>query len=131
LPEFGTASLRKLTTLHPLLQLVLRTAIQDGPDFTIISAKRTLEEQHALLAEGASRTLKSKHLMTPSEAVDIAPWPVDWNDTTRFYILAGYVLGIAARLGVPLRWGGDWNGNWSYRDQRFHDLPHFELDDEV
>jgi peptidoglycan L-alanyl-D-glutamate endopeptidase CwlK len=55
---------------------------------------------------------------------------VDWNDTTRFYVLAGYVLGIATRLGVPLRWGGDWNGNWSYRDQRFHDLGHLELEAE-
>jgi peptidoglycan L-alanyl-D-glutamate endopeptidase CwlK len=45
----------------------------------------------------------------------------------RFYVLAGYVLGIAQAQSVALRWGGDWNGNWDYRDQRFHDLGHFEL----
>jgi peptidoglycan L-alanyl-D-glutamate endopeptidase CwlK len=127
MPTFSAASLHKLATLDPRLQAMLRAAIAAGPDFTIISAKRTPTEQAALVAEGKSQTLDSKHLATPSLAVDIAPWPVDWNDTSRFYVLAGYVLGIAQAQGIALRWGGDWDGDWEMRDQRFHDLGHFEL----
>jgi hypothetical protein len=71
MPAFSAASLRKLATLDPRLQAVLRAAIAAGPDFTIISAKRTPAEQAALVAEGKSQTLDSKHLTTPSLAVAV------------------------------------------------------------
>lgn len=127
MPTFSTASLRKLATLHPDLQRVLRAALATGPDFTIVSAARTPEEQERLVHVGFSRTLHSKHLLRPSEAVDIAPYPVDWNDSQRFHVLAGYVMGVASQLGVTLRWGGDWNRNWRYEDQHFNDWGHLEL----
>ena len=40
---------------------------------------------------------------------------------------AGFVKGIALMLGIPIRWGGDWNGNNDLKDNNFDDLPHFEL----
>jgi hypothetical protein len=40
---------------------------------------------------------------------------------------AGYVKGIAMMLGIPIRWGGDWNSNNDLKDNNFDDLPHFEL----
>jgi len=72
-------------------------------------------------------TNPGKHGATPSRAVDVVPYPIDWNDTKRFHVMAGLVLGIASEMGIELAWGGDWNRNWVYTDQRFHDLPHYEL----
>ncbi len=36
-------------------------------------------------------------------------------------------MGIASQMGTPLRWGGDWDGDTELRDQKFVDLPHFEV----
>jgi len=61
------------------------------------------------------------------------PYPVDWEDTKRFYHFGGYVLGVASELFKRgeithrLRWGGDWDGDTDVSDQQFNDLPHFEL----
>ncbi len=52
-------------------------------------------------------------------AVDVIPYPIDWENITRFYRFGGFVKAIAVMLGIPLIWGGDW--------QKFKDLPHFEL----
>jgi peptidoglycan L-alanyl-D-glutamate endopeptidase CwlK len=63
--------------------------------------------------------VKGRHNYRPALAADLAPYPLDWNDTARFEALAKVVLACAKRLGVPLTWGGDW--------KRFKDFPHFEL----
>ena len=63
-------------------------------------------------------------------ALDAAPCPIDWEDAKRFYLFAGFVLGIARQLGIKLRWGGDWDGDFTWRDQKFHDLVHFEINSE-
>ena len=68
-----------------------------------------------------------KHNADPSNAVDVVPYPVDWEDTDRMYYFAGFVKGIAAVMGIPIRWGGDWNDNTEVKDTNFKDLPHFEL----
>ncbi len=60
-------------------------------------------------------------------AADMAPYPVDWNDRNRFFYLAGIVKGCAARLGLKVRWGGDFNQDQNFRNDSFVDLPHFEL----
>ena len=60
-------------------------------------------------------------------AVDVCPYPIDWNNKERFYHFAGYVKGIADSMGIKIRWGGDWDGDTVFDDQSFHDLPHFEL----
>ena len=36
-------------------------------------------------------------------------------------------MGIANRLEIPIRWGGDWDMDTYVKDQKFKDLPHFEL----
>lgn len=40
--------------------------------------------------------------------------------------LAGFYLGTAHILGIPLRWGGDWDDDRDLFDQSFDDLGHFE-----
>ena len=36
-------------------------------------------------------------------------------------------MGVADMLGVSIRWGGDWDKDYDEKDERFRDLPHFEL----
>ena len=90
---------------------------------------RSLQVQQMLFEAGKSKVVypNSKHNSEPSRAVDIAPYPVDWDDLYRFYYMAGEVFRIAHFKGINIRWGGDWNGNKDFSDQNFNDLPHFEL----
>ena len=52
---------------------------------------------------------------------------IDWDDRERFTLFAGFVLGIAKSMGINLRWGGDWDQDWTVKDNKFDDFPHFEL----
>jgi len=42
-------------------------------------------------------------------------------------MLAGVMLNAAQEMGIRVRWGGDWDGDGSTKDQTFHDLGHYEL----
>jgi peptidoglycan L-alanyl-D-glutamate endopeptidase CwlK len=120
MPHFGRKSVERLNTVHKDLQLVLYAAIEDF-DFSVICGKRSEDEQNEAFAAGRSKLKwpESKHNKVPSRAVDIAPHPLDWTDTESFLRMAAVVLEKASRLGVPLRWGGNWT--------TFRDMPHFEL----
>lgn len=128
--NFGEKSKSKLVTCHPVLQEICNEAIKIM-DFVVLEGHRTEAQQRAYYAEGKSKlngtTKKSKHQATPSLAVDIAPYPVDWKDSKRFYYLAGLMLGIAKERGYELVWGGDWDSDSDFGDNKFNDLPHFEL----
>jgi peptidoglycan L-alanyl-D-glutamate endopeptidase CwlK len=63
----------------------------------------------------------------PSEAADIAPAPIDWDKVDRFKVLGGIVIGVAFMMGIPIRWGGDWDGDLDLRDQKLMDYGHIEL----
>jgi len=79
---------------------------------------RTKEKQEEAFNSKHSKVHfpKSKHNSLPSKAVDVAPYPIDWNDLERFYNFGGYVRGIAESLGIKIRWGGDWNENLELKD---------------
>lgn len=128
---FSAASESRLSELHPDLVRVLRRALSYGVmDFKVTETLRTYDRQVELKQKGLSKTLASKHLPGPdgkARAADIAPWPIDWNDSMRFHVLAGLVLAAAAEEGVKVRWGGQWDGEYSRSKQSFNDLPHFEL----
>ena len=100
-------------------------------DITVIEGKRSQERQNQLVAEGKSKTKFGKHV--EGRAVDIAPYPIDWNARDDFHYLGGWVLAIANKLGYKIRWGGDWNASSKFKGQRttkdnsFDDLVHFEL----
>ena len=130
MPTFGAQSARNLSEAHPALQAVFREVIETF-DHAVIEGHRGQAEQDAAFHAGKSklRFPASKHNQMPSLAVDVCPWPVDWSDHRRFYLFAGYVLATARAMGVALRWGGDWDGDLAWKDQTFHDLPHFELVD--
>ena len=120
-------------TLHPDLQRVLDEAIKHR-DFTLICGHRNEHDQNEAFASGRSK-LKypaSKHNKIPSEAVDLAPWFKDpphirWDKIEEFASLTGFIMGIAASMGIMLRSGGDWDGDGDHHDQSFMDWPHLEL----
>lgn len=132
---FGPASRERLATCHSDLQRVLNEAIKHC-DFSVTYGYRSYEEQAALYAQGRttpgpivtwSKPGESKHNISPSPAVDIAPYPIDWKDEAAFAHLAGVIRGIAMSMGIKIRWGGDWNQNGKTADERKTDFPHLEL----
>jgi len=133
-PSFSETSQDRLDTCHTDL-IVLMEEVVKVFDCSIICGERTKEDQSEAFISKRSQTdwPDSKHNKEPSMAVDVAPYPIDWNDRERFTLFAGYVLGIAktlktqGRISHEVRWGGDWNRNWIVSDNRFDDLVHFEL----
>lgn len=137
MPAFGKTSEARLATCHPDLQRLFREVVK-WFDCTVLEGHRSVERQQDLYASGRTKpgpiltkcdgvTVLSKHNREPSLAVDVAPYPVDWQDRDRFYFFAGFVKATALMLEIPVRWGGDWDGDTEVRDERFVDLPHWEL----
>ena len=128
MPTFSRKSNEILRTVHPALREVCREVIKTY-DFTVLEGHRSNQRQEELFRLGKStlRAGESKHNQNPSRAVDCVPFPIDWGDTNRFYLLAGFMFQAAKELDVSIRWGGDWSRDWVHTDQTFFDLPHFEL----
>lgn len=126
--KFGRKSRAQLDTCDPRLQGVLNEVIKHY-DCSILQGHRGEIEQNAFFEHGKSKLKypNSKHNAYPSKAVDVVPYPIDWNDLDRFRVFAGFVMGVAAAQGVTLRWGGDWDRDWDFEDNRFNDFPHFEI----
>ena len=135
MPAFSIQSKQKLFTCHPDLQLVFNTVIQ-YMDCIILEGYRGQEAQDKAFKEGNSKLQwpHGKHNQSPSLAVDVAPYPVDWKNTGRFLWFAGFVMGVSemlyaqGKISHRLRWGGDFNHNYVYGDDKgLIDLPHFEI----
>ena len=128
MPKFGTRSTLRLATCHPAIRRVMNEAI-GFMDFSIIVGERNEEQQTAAFLAGNSQVEwpGSTHNKTPSEGIDVAPYPIAWDDRERFTLLAGVILGIAFTMGIDLRWGGDWDRDTEVKDNKFDDLGHFEL----
>lgn len=124
--KFSKSSTKRLDTCHPDLQKLFREVIKHH-DCTIICGARTLEEQQKAFKGGFSKldgiNKKSKHQVdasTPlSLAVDVLPYPINWNDRKGHDEFAKNVKEIAKRINVNVRWGGDFKS--------FRDAPHWEL----
>ena len=146
--KLSSRSESKLEGLDPRLVAVVKLAIHKTKiDFGVICGMRTLDEQKALVAKGASKTMKSKHLQ--GYAVDLmayigsrSSWELNLYDD-----IADAMAEAAREVDVPIRWGAAWtvsniayfDGSMedamnSYIDERrtqgrrpFIDGPHFEL----
>ena len=119
--NFGRRSRQKLATCHPDIQKVLHEAIKHT-DFSVIWGYRDQLHQNRAFEEGFSKVQwpNSRHNSTPSQAVDIVPYPGGFaNSDAAFYLLATYVLRAAYEKGVSLTWGGHWRS--------FKDLAHYQL----
>lgn len=130
--SFGKSSLEKLNGVHPALQ-DLCFALLMYTDVSVIYGKRTEAQQQILVQQGLSKTMNSKHLIQPdgfAHAVDVAPYPLDWDDSKRYYRLFGLMEALAPYhfpKGAYLRWGGNWDCDDDLNDQSFMDLVHFEI----
>ena len=128
MPRFGSRSINRIKTCDQRLQELFYEVVKHF-DCTIIEGHRGEERQNKAYNDGKSKVKypNGKHNQFPSVAVDVAPYPIDWDDRERFTLFAGFVLGIAKSMGINLRWGGDWDQDWTVKDNKFDDFPHFEL----
>jgi len=149
----GKRSLNALSGVHPDLVRVVKRAIEvTTQDFMVLEGVRTVQRQREgrtaaklravgvepALAKPTMRkvtwTLKSNHIAQADGygyAVDLVPYPVDWNDLAKFDAIADAMMQAAAELDVSIRHGGDWNRNGKRRERGETDSPHFELDSKV
>lgn len=124
---YSHTSAKRLATCCPELVDTFG-AVLEIIDHTIIEGTRTALVQNEYFRTGRSKLEwpDSSHNSLPSLAVDAAPYPIDWNDSKRFYYFAGAVKSIGWTLGHRIRWGGDWDSDNDFNDQTFMDLVHFE-----
>lgn len=139
--HYGTRSQGRLSTCHDDLQRLANELIKHR-DVTILEGHRGKEDQDRYFVSGRSKVKwpHGKHNKLPALAVDMAPYPIPpWafdatNESERkmqrdFWVGWGnYVKGVAAAMGIRIRWGGDWNRD--FMPDRFFDAPHFELEEE-
>lgn len=126
---FARVSQEKLSTCHPDIQKILNEVIKVY-DVSVIEGARSYEDQRKYYESGASKTMNSKHLVQPdgwSHAIDVAPYPIDWDDKQRFAYMAGLILGIAHSMGIQITWGHDWDNDGDFNEHQLKDSPHFEL----
>ena len=134
--KLGPRSLLNLRGVHPDLVRVVKRAISiSSVDFTVIEGLRTVARQKELVAKGASKTMRSRHLS--GHAIDIAPYvagQVRW-DWPLFLPIAEAMKKAAEIEDVRIRWGGTWkllsaiSGPITAKvlSRSFPDGPHFEL----
>lgn len=136
-------SLKRLEGVDASLVAVIKLAsTKTKQPFQVTQGLRTVEECYVNYGKGRTATecaskgvptkyarpasskvtslknpLGSKH--TKGKAVDLVPYPVDWNDLNKFKSIAQAVQEASKELGVTVQWGGNW--------RTFKDYPHFEL----
>lgn len=131
--KLGKTSLARLQGVDETLVNVVKRAIEISEvDFTVMEGVRTLERQRELYAQGRTApgkivtwTMKSRHI--EGKAVDLVPYPLDWNDIEKFNKIKDAMFQAARELDVNLRWGADWDGDGNYREKGEYDSPHFEI----
>lgn len=122
---FSQRSQNNLKGVHQdLVQVVHQALTLSEYDFVVIEGLRSFARQKALMKEGKSKTLNSRHLT--GHAVDIVPLvngAIPWQDWSAFESVSKAMKQAAYQLGVSMNWGGDWVS--------FRDGPHYELSREV
>lgn len=161
---FSDLSKQRMDGLHPTLQKILNRAITISPqDFMVLEGVRS--DEQCYINHGKGRTvaqctakgvparyakpslakvtwlnnpLSSKHRKQKDgygHAVDVVPYPVDWNDLAKFDTIAKAMFEAQKQLkaegAIPasmyLRWGANWDGDGKYREKGETDSPHFEI----
>ena len=128
--KFGRRSMSRLEGVHPLL-VDWAFSVVRIIDCSVVSGVRSLTTQAEYVAAGASQTMQSYHLIQGDgygHALDLAPYPIDWDKLRSFDLLAGIGLAVAHQMGLPITWGGDWNKNMDVYDNNFDDIGHFQIE---
>ncbi|MGL4999532.1 MAG: hypothetical protein ACRC5T_11235 [Cetobacterium sp.] len=132
MPKFSKTSQERLATCHPDLQKLFNEVIKTT-DCVIVCGHRNEIEQNKAFVEKKSKLKfpKSKHNSAPSMAVDVMPLKdgkLDWNDLKYTWEFVQIVKNVALKLNVDVTCGADWNKNNQYKDEKFLDMPHYQLD---
>lgn len=113
-----------LAHVHPDLVAVMHRAAElSATSFVVIHGLRTVAEEAAMVAKGASQTMHSRHLAGKAGfacAIDVMALHeghADWSAPAYAAIWTA-VQHAAAELKIPVEWGGAW---------KFRDLGHFQL----
>ena len=136
-------SLASLEGVDARLVSVAKRAIQiTKQDFVIIEGLRTREQMMINYGKGRTAAQLAVHGIPASyakpneakvtwlndpfasnhasgKAVDVVPYPVDWNDISKFRTIYEAFQKAADELGVKIKWGGHFQKNKDY--------PHIEL----
>lgn len=136
-------SLSRLVGLNTRLDAVVKHAIEiTEQDFLVVEGIRSKEQCYINYGKGRNAAqciakgvpvkyaqpklakvtwlnnpLGSKHVT--GNAVDLVPYPLDWEDLNKFKKIAVAMKQAAKDLDVSIDWGGDWTSSKDY--------PHFEL----
>ena len=128
----------RLWRVHPSIIRVLEDAIDlTAIDFGVayMGGFRTEDEQRQLFIQGVSKADGEIHMSKhqTGDAVDLIIFvdgkaldPKEEHYTEMLCVVAGVVLSSAKRLGVPMKWGGDW-GKGDVRSNKSFDPYHFEF----
>ena len=113
-------SKQKLNTCHSdLIKLI--EAVAETEKCAVICGFRGRHEQEKAYMAGKSKAKwgQSKHNLKPSQAVDVVPLPLNWEDIPAFEKLGEKIMAKAKELGIKVKWGKYFKG--------LVDYPHFEL----
>ena len=128
MPKFSQISRQRLSTCHPDLQAVCNELIKQY-DFSVLEGFRGRAAQETAYKRGSSQVTwpHSAHNKTPSLAVDIAPYPIDWDNIYRFNEMMIRFDTIANMLRADgiIRSDFIYSGKWS----SLPDWPHVEINE--
>ena len=123
--KWGKTSKDRLATCDKRLQDLADMMLERSPfDLTVSCGYRTEYEQEDAYREGRSRAKfgESKHNTFPSQAIDIVPLPINWDDKDpRWVEMALNAMWCAGKLGIEITWGGSFKG--------LFDGVHFQIKD--
>lgn len=156
--RLGAQSQKRLEGVHPDLVAVVRRAIElTEQDFMVLEGVRTKEKMWANWGKGRSvddciahgvpaqyadpdagkvtwlkNPLNSKHAIQADgfgHAVDLVPYPVDWNTPSKFDEIAKAMFAASQELGFYQRvtWGADWDQDGNPRERGEADSPHWQI----
>ncbi len=147
----------ELEGVHPSLQKVVRRAGEITPiPFRVIEGVRSKERCYQIYGQGRTASqckargvpakyakpnlpkrtwlnnpLNSKHCKKADgygHAVDLFPFPYDWNKIKAFDKVAVAMYQASLELGIPIKWGANWDNDNKWHERGEYDSPHFQLD---
>jgi len=121
--KWGKASKKRLEECDLRLQALCNRMLSESEfDLTITCGHRGKDEQEKAFKEGKSKAHfgQSKHNSFPSRAVDIMPYPVNWDvDDVRWPKMVALAYESARIIGIKIRCG------YFFKDLK--DCPHIEI----
>ena len=117
--NWGKKSREVLSTLAPDL-IYLMNKLADVRNVSLISGYRGKTEQNEYYIKGTGvRYPFSKHNTYPSLAVDVVPWPTQYESIEELDMMLGSIQALSYTLDITIRLG-------KYFSTR-KDYPHIEL----